>query len=161
MLEGSESCDWAIPAGSPGACSFQCNDNDACTVDNTLGRTSDCTRSCRHTPVRVCRSGDGCCPGGCSPENDLDCRPVACGNQALEAGEHCDPPSSCPTECLDDGDVCTDGVLRGDAKTCGAYCEHVPITACSGTTADRCCPAGCAARTDVDCGAPPPRPTPY
>jgi hypothetical protein len=160
-LEVGETCDWAIPAGSPGACSFQCDDNEACTVDHTLGRTSDCTRACQHTPVRACRSGDGCCPTGCSPENDLDCRPAECGNQTRESGEHCDPPSSCPTDCLDDGDVCTKAVLKGDAKTCGAYCEHLRISACSGTTADRCCPAGCLARTDVDCGAPPPRPTPY
>ncbi len=161
VLEAGESCDWAIPAGNPGACSFQCDDNNACTRDQALGRTSDCTRTCRHTAIRACLSGDGCCPAGCSSGNDLDCRAPECGNQALEAGETCDPPSSCPIECVDDGDVCTTGLLRGDAKTCGAYCDHVPITACSGTRADRCCPAGCLARTDVDCGAPPARPTPF
>jgi hypothetical protein len=161
VLEAGESCDWGIPAGAPGACSFQCDDNNACTVDSALGRTSDCTRSCRHTAVRACLSGDRCCPPECTSENDLDCRPAGCGNQAVEAGETCDPPSSCPTECVDDGDVCTTALLRGDAKTCSAYCTHVPLTTCSGTRADRCCPLGCEARTDVDCGAPPPRPTPF
>jgi hypothetical protein len=161
VLETGESCDWAIPAGNPGACSFLCEDADACTGDITLGRTSDCTRTCRHVAILACHSGDGCCPSGCTPETDQDCRPAVCGNRSIEAGETCDPPSACPVVCPDDGDPCTAGRLLGDARTCSAHCVHMPITSCSGATADRCCPAGCMAATDVDCGVPPPRPMPY
>ena len=160
-VETGESCDWGIPAGNAGSCSFLCDDGDACTSDSTLGRTSDCTRTCRHGAIRACLAGDRCCPAGCNQENDSDCKPPECGNRTVEAGETCDPPSSCPIECVDDGDACTMGRLLGDAKTCSATCAHMPIAACSGTTADRCCPRGCLPGTDVDCGAPPPHPTPF
>jgi hypothetical protein len=161
VLESGESCDWAIPAGNPGACSFLCDDGNACTADVTLGRTSDCSRACRHTNILACRSGDGCCPQGCSAGTDPDCRPAECGDRIVQAGETCDPPSSCPSECIDDGDPCTFGRLLGDARTCTARCAHMEITMCTGTTTDRCCPVGCLPGTDVDCGVPPPRPTPY
>jgi hypothetical protein len=160
-VESDESCDRGIPAGNPGACRYTCDDDNACTFDSTLGRTSDCTRSCQHTPIRACLSSDRCCPEGCSEENDSDCKPPECGNRVIEAGETCDPPSSCPAECVDDGDPCTLASLLGDAKGCSAACVHMPITVCSGATADRCCPLGCLPGTDQDCGAPPPNPTPF
>jgi hypothetical protein len=161
VLETGESCDWAIPASNAGACRFLCDDGDACTTDLTLGRTSDCTRTCRHWPVLACRPGDGCCPPGCTAGTDPDCRPAECGNRSVEAGETCDPPRSCPVDCLDDGDPCTAARLLGDARTCTARCAHMPITSCLGTSSDRCCPMGCVSATDVDCGVPPPRPTPF
>jgi hypothetical protein len=74
-----------------------------------------------------------------------------CGDRNVGAGETCDPPASCPTSCPDDGDHCTLERLTGDAAHCTAGCTHVPITACSGQTADLCCPTGCTRATDVDC----------
>jgi hypothetical protein len=154
VLEMGEVCDRGITAGKPGSCAAVCDDYTACTTDVTLGRVSDCTRRCLNQPISVCRGGDGCCPAGCTVEQDRDCA-VSCGNKVIEAGETCDPPSSCPTTCADDGDPCTADRLRGDAKACNAHCEHQPILTCSGASTDRCCPTGCTGLTDADCGTSP------
>jgi hypothetical protein len=88
-----------------------------------------------------------------------------CGNGVIERDEFCDPPSSCPTTCADDGDACTTEKLVGMANLCDARCLHTPVLACSGSTPDRCCPTpGCSAKPDIssfdtDCaGSPLPRP---
>jgi hypothetical protein len=134
-----------------------CDDGDACTTDVTLGRRIDCTRRCRFDRVTTCKSGDGCCPQGCTRDLDADCAPT-CGNRQVEEQETCDPPSSCPTRCPEDGDPCTFEMLVGEAKSCNARCQSTPISTCSGATADRCCPTGCAVNTDVDCALPPQQP---
>jgi hypothetical protein len=157
VVEMGESCDLGISAGHPGACTVFCDDGNACTRDVNLGRRIDCTRSCRFDPITSCRDGDRCCPAGCNRSNDSDCEP-SCGNRMVEAGEFCDPASTCPTRCPDDGDPCTSEVLTGDSKTCQAHCESVPIAACSGADTDLCCPTGCAAKNDVDCPLPPREP---
>jgi hypothetical protein len=87
---------------------------------------------------------------GCTVEQDRDCS-ASCGNSVVEKGETCDPPSLCPTGCADDGDPCTLDRLRGAATSCTAHCEHQAILLCSGSSADKCCPTGCTAPTDVDC----------
>ena len=104
----------------------------------------------RTAPITACLAGDGCCPDGCTAATDGDCNPE-CGDGKLGAGETCDPPATCPTTCPDDGDPCTRERLGGDAAHCDAACHHDPITACSGSTADACCPTGCTSATDSDC----------
>jgi hypothetical protein len=69
----------------------------------------------------------------------------------MGAGETCDPPSTCPTTCPDDGDPCTTETLVGNPLTCNAACRHVPITTCSTAASDHCCPTGCTSATDSDC----------
>jgi hypothetical protein len=150
VVEAGEQCDRAITAGFPGACADTCDDGDACTGDIASGSSSDCSRHCTHTAIVACLSGDGCCPSGCTPATDTDCQ-ATCGDKKVEAGETCDPPSTCPTTCPDDGDPCTTEVLVGDPADCNAACRHVPIASCSGRTLDRCCPTGCTAATDGDC----------
>jgi hypothetical protein len=115
----------------------------------------DCTRTCSHAAITACAEGDHCCPPGCNAQTDSDCNPL-CGNGVVESGESCDPPSSCPNVCPDDGDACTVEQLTGSAVTCNVRCLHVPITDCSGATSDHCCPTGCQPRPgsalyDVDC----------
>jgi uncharacterized protein YkwD len=87
--------------------------------------------------------------GGAAPEVDAGSEPV-CGNGRVEAGESCDPPSSCPTSCPDDGVACTTARLVGDAASCTAACEPAPV-ACG--PSDGCCPGGCSTADDVDCDA--------
>ena len=82
--------------------------------------------------------------------NDRDCDAV-CGDGHIGAGETCDPPSTCPASCPDDGDPCTREQLTGDASACSAVCRHAPITACSGALRDSCCPTGCSSTNDPDC----------
>jgi hypothetical protein len=151
VLSSGEACDRAITAGLPGACARTCDDGDACTSDRARGSIEGCSRACSHAPITACRSGDGCCPAGCDAKSDADCGPT-CGDGQLGAGETCDPPSTCPSTCPDDGDPCTREVLAGDAAHCTAVCRHDPVTTCSGAAADFCCPTICSAATDVDCG---------
>jgi hypothetical protein len=150
VVEAGEQCDRAITAGLPGACAQSCDDADACTVDLASGSVAGCTRACQHEPVTACRDDDGCCPAGCTVATDSDCSP-RCGDGRIGAGETCDPPTACPTTCPDDGDPCTNEQITGDAAHCNAACRHVPITTCSGSRSDFCCPTGCTSATDSDC----------
>jgi hypothetical protein len=148
VVDMGEACDRGITAGNPGACLSTCDDGDSCTLDTTSGRTSDCTRTCSHAPITACTAGDHCCPPGCNGMTDSDCVPV-CGNGLVESMETCDPASSCPTTCPDDGDPCTLEMLSGHPEDCNAQCLHIPIVQCSGSTADHCCPTpGCSAKPD-------------
>ena len=150
VVETGESCDRAITAGAVGACSRSCDDGNACTFDQASGSIESCSRTCSHNPITGCIPDDGCCPPGCSAVNDRDCSPT-CRDGHIGAGETCDPPSTCPTACPDDGDPCTAEQLSGDANACNVACRHVPITACSGGKRDSCCPTGCSAGSDSDC----------
>lgn len=82
--------------------------------------------------------------------------PAACGNGLVDPGEACDPaifsgPGSCPAEC-GGGSACAPLVLSGSAADCTAVCHATPVAACQ--NGDGCCPAGCTAAHDADCGAP-------
>jgi len=140
VVELGETCD------PPGSCQ-SCNDGNTCTVDTTTGAAATCNLACGHQAVTACRNADGCCPAGCSALTDSDCA-VRCGNGAVEAGETCDPPGSCPTSC-NDGKVCTTDTLVGAAATCTARCTTSTVTACVG--GDGCCVPGCNP-SDRDCG---------
>jgi hypothetical protein len=74
--------------------------------------------------------------------------PADCGNGAIDTGETCDPPSTCPTSC-DDSDPCTSDFLTGSAEACTAACTRTQITVCLG--GDGCCPPRCTAEQDTDC----------
>ncbi len=150
ILEAGETCDRGITAGNKGSCVASCDDNNACTSDSTSGRVDDCTRACSYSKVAECAGGDRCCPAGCTSRTDTDCAAV-CGNGVVEMGETCDPPSTCPTTCPDDGDRCTADKLAGDPSACTATCTHIPNTTCSGANGDKCCPTGCTIKTDTDC----------
>jgi hypothetical protein len=150
VVEAAERCDRAITAGQPGACARSCDDADACTVDLASGTVAGCTRACQHETITACRDDDGCCPAGCTGATDSDCNP-RCGDGRIGAGETCDPPTTCPTTCPDDGDPCTAEQVTGDPGHCNATCRHVPITTCSGSRSDLCCPTGCTSATDSDC----------
>src|SRR6185295_1424578 len=60
VLETGETCD---PSNT---CPLTCaSDNDACTTDQPTGSADTCTAKCVHTPITMCKSGDGCCAPGC------------------------------------------------------------------------------------------------
>jgi len=150
VVDVGEACDKAISAGRAGACDASCGDGDACTIDSIRGRRESCDRVCTHTRISACASGDRCCPSGCTAETDSDCA-ATCGDGVVQSGETCDPRTSCPASCFDDGDACTSDQLTGSADDCTAACTHVPISRCSGTTRDGCCPTDCTRATDSDC----------
>lgn len=156
-VTGSETCDTGIAAGSLGACPAQadCDDLDNCTTDTLVGGAT-CQAHCDNDPVG-CATGDGCCPpSGCDNNTDGDC-PAVCGNGVVEPldGELCDTtiaagsPGACPSAAdCNDNDNCTVDSVQGSG--CLAHCDNVSISTC--TTGDQCCPAGCDATNDFDCG---------
>jgi hypothetical protein len=150
LVDVTETCDLAISAGHVGACPASCADDDPCTLDFASGTRESCDRVCSHAAITTCGGGDRCCPAGCTPETDADCA-SQCGDAVVQAGETCDPPSTCPASCADDGDACTLDQLLGSASACNAVCAHTPILRCSGTVRDGCCPSGCARASDADC----------
>ncbi len=103
---------------------------------------------CRVVPLSLCIHNDGCCPNGCSANDDNDCS-TSCGNGVLEGGELCEGVS-CPSSC-NDNNACTHDRLRGSASTCDASCTYVTVEVCRND--DGCCPAGCTANDDNDCSA--------
>ncbi len=68
--EGAETCD--PPETCPTTCA---DDGDACTIDRLIGAATMCNVRCTHDAVASCRSGDGCCPAGCTSAADDDCGP--------------------------------------------------------------------------------------
>jgi hypothetical protein len=153
VLEIGEFCDKGLTSGFPGSCPSTCEVSESCTASTATGSVNNCTRRCTVTRNRSCGSGDGCCPVGCSFRTDLDCAPI-CGNGVVEDGETCDPPSSCPTACKADADLCTAAKLLGDPAMCTARCSQIAIREC-GSASDLCCPTGCGQMaTDPDCKPP-------
>lgn len=146
VIEPGETCD---PRSSCAATTAACNDGNACTVDALTGSASSCTATCTHQTITQCQNGDGCCPPGCTANNDNNCSP-SCGNGAVEGGETCDPQSSCPTTC-NDGSACTIDGFTGSAANCNVLCTRQTISQCQ--NGDACCPAGCNAVNDSNCSA--------
>ena len=143
VVEPGETCD------PPGSCPTSCDDGNACTNDSMTGSAANCNVACTNSSIVSCANGDSCCPAGCDQTTDGDCS-ASCGNSAVEAGETCDPPSSCPTDC-DDGNACTGDTMTGSAANCNVACSNVAIVSCA--DGDGCCPTGCDTASDIDCSA--------
>ena len=143
-VNGDEKCDVAIRAGEAGACPTVCPPLDACSPRVLM--SGECGAECVLATLAVGAS-DGCCPGGANANTDVDCKPK-CGNEVLEAGETCDPPSACKACATNE---CASTRIIGSAEQCNLRCEFVPTTTCA--SGDRCCPATCSAATDDDCSS--------
>lgn len=144
-IEDGETCD------PPASCPAGCDDSNNCTSDLMTGSAENCNVECSHSAIVTCDPGDGCCPAGCNANSDSDCS-VSCGNNEIEDGETCDPPATCPTDCID-GEACTEDVMTGSPANCNVACSNPPITACN--SGDGCCPQGCTPADDDDCGGGP------
>lgn len=154
VVEPPEKCDTAIAAGKAGACPKACDDQKACT-ENKLLSAGTCSAVCSYPAITQCKTGDGCCPTGCTSQNDGECA-AKCGNAVKESGEACDTaiaqgkPGACPKACSD-GKACTSDALKNPG-TCAARCVYTNITTCKG--GDGCCPSGCSSQNDSDCTGP-------
>lgn len=151
QVSGVEKCDIGIKPGEPGACPTECPDVERC-VPRVLNGTG-CQTECVLRGL-TCESGDGCCPGNCTRDNDLDCS-SRCGDGIVQttSGETCEPESDQPcissaAEC-DDEDACTFDRLSGSPANCNVACVHEPIETIG--PEDGCCPRGGNARSDPDC----------
>ena len=105
--------------------------DDAAAIDAGPPPITQCSACVLDTecPSSTCRCGvcvriDEVCGDGtdddCDTLVDEGCGP--CGDSVIELGETCDPPSTCPTACPDDGNPCTVESLTGSAATCDAVC---------------------------------------
>jgi cysteine-rich repeat protein len=141
VVEPGETCEGA-------GCPTSCATTDACNPMALTGDPATCTSQCVGAPILSCTNGDGCCPDACNSTDDDDCS-TSCGNGAVEAGETCDPPGTCPTAC-DDGIACTADTLVGSPANCNAACVYTPISAADDGS-DGCCPAGANNNTDANC----------
>jgi hypothetical protein len=153
LITGAEKCDTGIEDSKPGACPAQCSALATCAPRALNG--TGCQAECVLLAL-VCKSGDGCCPGVCTGQNDADCS-ATCGDGVVQSnsGETCEPGSAQPCKLSDaecsDGNACTSDKLIGSAQNCNAACISTPITAAQ--SGDGCCPAGANATTDNDCAA--------
>lgn len=151
QVNGVEKCDTAISAGEPGACPTACPNVERC-VPRVLNGTG-CQTECVLRGL-TCESGDGCCPGNCTRDNDLDCS-SRCGDGIVQttSGETCEPETETPcissVEACDDQDACTNDTLTGSATNCNVACVHERIEMVGPD--DGCCPSGGNARSDPDC----------
>jgi hypothetical protein len=141
-LEPGETCEPRVEcARRDGACN-----SDTDTIRARTGEVARCTFVCSEMP-RPCLSGDGFCPGRCTPSTDTDC--AGCGNGRVEGAETCDPPVVCleqQSRCVSDASTVRTGV--GDPGSCSFRCQEAPRGCMSG---DGFCPAGCNGSVDTDC----------
>ncbi len=149
VIDANETCDGDCPT----ECASTAPD---CQVGQLQGLSENCTATCVYSDISACAAGDGCCPSGCTPDNDDDCQ-AACGNGVLDGDETCDfnimgGAGTCPISAADcnDSNACTLDAPTGDAGTCSAQCINEPIVVC--TNGDGCCPGACDVSTDSDCG---------
>jgi cysteine-rich repeat protein len=141
---GKETCDTAIAAGQPGACPSECPKAEACMKHELVG--DGCNKECKATSITAVGADDGCCPNGADANSDRDCPPV-CGNNVIEAGETCDPQTSCPMCTV--ADKCLVVSTTGSADGCNISCSITASSACM--PGDGCCPEGCTTSNDSDC----------
>ena len=144
-VDPGETCD------PPSDCLRACSEV-TCTVQRLVGSPDTCNVRCEEEKITTCASGDKCCPRAinptCTAVNDAECSAV-CDNGVIEAGETCDPKSTCQTKadgCKDDRD--TQRTITGDVNTCTTACTERKRPCQAG---DSQCPTGCTAGTDPDC----------
>jgi hypothetical protein len=139
----------ATDSGSGGPVGVTGNDAGQLSGAGTTGHAGDASVSISDGPASSIGNQAGATDGPLPDVPQSPPAPVAvCGNGAIETGEECDPPGSCPTACANQG--CTRFVLQGVAAQCTARCVEVgQETACR--NGDGCCPAACNATNDSDC----------
>lgn len=84
IIDPGETCD------PPSSCPTWCGDDDQCTADSMQGDALSCDAECVMPPITTCTDLDGCCPEGCTHDDDSDCTAASkddgCGCQAGSSG---------------------------------------------------------------------------
>ncbi len=80
VIEAGELCD--------GDCPTSCDSNNACSIGQLFGSAAQCDASCQFQQIQACQSGDGCCPAGCTFDQDSDCncQPRTCQQVGAQCG---------------------------------------------------------------------------
>ena len=144
-----------------------------------LGWTAvpQCTSDSQCDDALYCNGAETCVSGVCKSGTPVDCSALSdqCNDgvcQEVVGGYECvAKPKANGTVCEDGQfctvrDTCQYGVCTtGSTQSCddnnsctidscdetNDMCVNAPITTCSGSAIDGCCPAGCTYETDVDC----------
>ena len=122
-------------------------------------KSSDCTPDCSGKSCGDDGCGGTC--GTCKPGEECEdasglCVSIFCGNGRIDGEEKCDfgiatgAGGACPapTDCVDDGNACTNEQHFGNPTACTAECKQFTIADC--INGDGCCPSGCNTN-DSDC----------
>jgi hypothetical protein len=133
LRERAETCD------PPETCvsASTCTSPDACHNAHYSGTPERCDARCELRNVEACLAGDGCCPAGCTHDQDDDCAPPS----PPACDETC-PDAAAPSDCQ---------VAHGSAECESCDCAHCAsaTTLCLATRA----PTGSACEDIVRCAA--------
>lgn len=93
VVQEGELCDGNCPESA-----LECPPPDnACQKATLEGDPRGCDVSCSYEDITACMSADGCCPAGCSWENDRDCV-----REDVTTGVSCKSDLDCATEGVSD-----------------------------------------------------------
>lgn len=112
VIEPGEKCDGNCPTQCPMV---------ACTTSVLNPGTGQCTAQCIMTPVTTCKSGDGCCPSGCTRESDTDC-PGAIGSACTKDSECLTNTCRTATDYGVPGGICSRDCTSVPTCGSGAHC---------------------------------------
>lgn len=152
VLEDGELCD--------GDCPTSCDDGNACTSDSFSGSVEACSLQCINTPRTTCANNDGCCPSGCTGQNDSDCACVpttTCAAEGATCGTIFNGCTDVPCGGCNNGDTCVNNACApsltignactSDTNCTGSNCIKVTDSGWAGGY----CSIGCT--SDAQCGA--------
>jgi len=156
IIEAGEDCE-SGDCCDLGTCLFEIVGTECRASTGACDPAEECTGIGAACPANItintCTDGDGCCPPGCSNNNDDDCL-ADCGNGITEgnAGEECDDGNNVNTDaCTNTCTLafCGDGIIQttppNDKEDCdgGACCDNAcifvkanPATECRAAAGD-------------------------
>lgn len=147
-LDPTEACDPGIVSGV-GSCPKTCPPDDPCVSWVLRGSDEECSTRCEIvSEITTAATGDGCCPGGATYDQDMDCDPL-CGNGKLDDGEECEDGTGKP--CVRSAEACAPRdcqVVTLEGRNCQAKCVYDDVAPIDG---DGCCVGRANSRTDADC----------
>ncbi len=112
---------------SNGVCGHNALTGNPCATDGNLCTNDVCSSNttCMHYQITSCKSGDGCCPSGCTSTNDNNCLECTSQNQATACndGNECTldtcSSSTCSNSNIADMTNCSNNL----GKCCGGICD--------------------------------------
>jgi len=95
--------------------SSECDDENACTIDTCIQDLAQNKWTCKYQTIASCINGDGCCPSGCTTNNDSDCK---LSKKCSDGTEQRKCSTTKPKICTING-ITGEPMFLDDCKTCG------------------------------------------
>jgi hypothetical protein len=139
-VSGPTECSASFTVSMRDNCPSVYNPDQKDSDNDSIGDACD-KQTCNNSVCEAGENSTNCC-------NDCGCLPgQTCTNNVCEGKQYkCLVNSDCK-----DSNKCTRD-LCFHPNTTYAHCGYEEITYCSKDNADDCCPDGCNANTDIDCG---------